>query len=143
MHSLINANNIIIVALNVYFFLNKPCAHIKKILIKHPFWCPQTRSIFNLNTHDLRIYLRLKFSGEMNGCTYKRLRSVKGLLLTFRSEQEKGDNGWHLTGVHYTFLYKWQSQWKIRFSFFFLFKKNKTHNKPYSFWNNHFHKIFI
>lgn len=101
----------------IWFFKNKPCAHIKKFLWETPFLI-STNEIYikfkytRSNFFVQRIYLRLKFSDGMNGCTYKRLRSVKGLLLTFRSEREKGDNGWHLTGVHYilfyTFLYKWQ-----------------------------------
>lgn len=104
-------------ALNIYGFLKTNRVLIKKSLWETPFFmCTNeiyikfkyTRSNFFVQ----RIYLRLKFSVEMNGCTYTRLRSVKGLLLTSRSEQEKGNNGWHLTGVHcilfYTFLYKWQ-----------------------------------
>lgn len=99
MHSLINANNISIVALNVYdFFLNKPCAHIKKNPYKTPFLMSANEIYIKFkytryNFFVQRIYLRLKFLDEINGCTYKQSRSVKGLLLTFRSEQEKGDNG--------------------------------------------------
>lgn len=146
----ISLNNI--VALNILIcFLKKQtvCSYKKKSLWETPFLI-STNEIYikfkytRSNFFVQRIYLRLKFSDEMNGCTYTRLRSVKGLLLTFRSEQEKGNNGWHLTGVHYilfyTFLYKWQYHWKIWFSLFFIEKKIHK-NKAYSFRNNYFYNI--
>lgn len=135
--------------LYVFFLKQTVCSYKKKSLRETPFLL-STNEIYikfkytRSNFFVQRIYLRLKFSDEMNGCTYTRLRSVKGLLLTFRSEREKGDNGWHLTGVHYihfyTFLYI-NGSINERFDFPFLLKKKNHKNKPYSFWNDYFHNI--
>lgn len=147
----ISLNNIVALNILICFFFKKKlvCSYKTKSLWETPFLL-STNEIYikfkytRSNFFVQRIYLRLKFSDEMNGCTYTRLRSVKGLLLTFRSEREKGNNGWHLTGVHYilfyTFLYKWQYHWKIWFSLFFIEKKIHK-NKPYSFRNNYFYNI--
>lgn len=115
---------------------------------KTPFLYPQTRSElkFKCTRSNFffvqRIYFRLKFSVEMNGCIHISISRIeicqKNCYQQVGQHRRKENNSRHLTGVHYIRFYTFAVSLKDLISLFFLFEKKTT----FSFWNDYFYNTF-